>query len=391
MCNFHQAVAVKAATDESGSIDAGYKTIIRVALSRYWAERYVDGAEDVNGYNPYPLATQRQQEAFARSGLKRPLDGVEREELDAISFLRGKMAELALEQDISAKALKLPPVTAREPFIDMAIAHFYKGDPRGEFNLVDDVEREDLKPLHRAVSKLHADPKTREVLESLVKGKICTLYSEAPSQVNLALVEAYQNLPQKVKDVSARISKYSGNILLGGFSGLVGHSLHYGSVIGAGFAAGTASSANLALSGVFLAASFGGWNAFFGGKYQSVKDRVSAFAMQAGLTAVIAFGAQNILEHDHMSSEKAQWYAALPHELRENFRQGSLQNYERLSDELQDKVFEKAQAEGIPPEIYLLTCSGEDPVSNEVNLYLAQLNGQTLASAPPMQQSLELR
>lgn len=370
MCNFHESVAVRTATDNAGKIHAGHRTVIRVALSRFWAERYVEGGENVNGYNPYPLATKEQQAAFERSGLKRPLAEIEHEEIDAISFLRRKIAELEQEQDLSPKALRLPVATARESFIDMAISHFYKGDPKGEFSLVDTVDRADLKPLHRAVSRLHDDPQTRNVLERLVQGKICTLYSEAPHKVNQTLVDAYESLPERVKAVSARLSKYGGNIILGGFSGLIGHGVHYGSVLGAGIAVGAASSANLTLSGVFLLASYGGWNKFFGGQYQDLKQQASAFAVQAGLTVAIAFGAQSLLDHDHMSSERAIWYASLPPELRDVFRQDSLQTYNNLPEELRSRLDEEARQEGIPPEIYLLVCDGSDPISQEVNAYL---------------------
>lgn len=378
MCNFHESVAVRAATDETGNIHAGHRVVIRVALSRFWAERYVEGGENVNGYNPYPLATKEQQAAFERSGLKRPLSEVEREETEAIAFLRGKMAALEAQQDLSAKALKLPIATARESFIDMAISHFYKGDPKGEFSLVDTVERDDLKPLHQAVSRLHADPQTRNVLERLVQGKICTLYSQAPEQVNQTLVDAYENLPERVRRVSAGLSQYGGNIILGGFSGLIGHGVHYGSVLGAGIAAGTASSANLALSGVFLLASYGGWNKFFGGQYQGMKQQVSAFAVQAGLTVAIALGAQSLLEHDHMSSERAVWYASLSPELRDSFRQESLQTYNSLPEDLRLQLDEKARSEGVPPEVYLLVCDGSDPLGQEINAYLL-----TRAENPP--------
>ncbi len=370
MCNFHESVAVKAATDDNGKIHAGYRTVIRVALSRFWAERYVEGGESVNGYNPYPLATQEQQAAFERSGLKKPLAEIEKKQSDGITFLLEKLAIIEQTQDLTAKALKLPVATAREAFIDMAIAAFYEGDPKGDFYLVPTLQRDDLKPLHRAVYALHNDPQTRYVLENLVKGQICTLYTEAPSKVNQTLIDTYESLPERVKAVSARLAKYGGNIVLGGFSGIIGHGLHYGSVLGAGVAAGTASSLNLALSGVFLIASYGGWNKLFGGQYRGAKEQVSAFAVQAGLTVAIAFGSQSLIQHDHMSSERAIWYASLPPELRDDFTRTSRATYDRLPEDLRVRLDEKARQEGIPPEVFLLTCSGDDPVSQDINVFL---------------------
>lgn len=383
MCNFHEAVAVSAATDPvTGKLHAGHKAVIRVALSRYWAERYVDGAEDVNGYNPYPLATQEQQAAFARSGLSRPADTAAREEERGLAFLRAKIAELERHQDLSTKGLRLPPATAREPFMDLAIANIYTGDPRGKFDVAASVDRKDLQPLHRAVSFLHQDAQTRDVLESLVKGKICTLYTQAPSQVNRTLVDAYEKLPTPVRKASETALKYGGNVVLGGFSGILGHGVHYGSVIGAGLASGTAASANIALSAVFLAASYGGWQGLFGGRYKSAKQQVNAFAVQAGLTLAIAFGAQSMMSHDHLHSERAEWYQSLPPEMRDSLTRSSRESYNKLPEDLRAKLDSKASEEGVPPEVFLLVCDGSDPLTQEIAAYNASKAGQPEPKAP---------
>lgn len=372
MCNFHESVAILAATDPStGKIHAGHKAVIRVALSRYWASRYVEGAENVDGYNYYPLATTEQQSAFERSGLKRSAADIAVEEAQGIAFLRGRVAELSKSQDLSAKGLGLPVSTAREPFMDLAIEHIYEGNPRGQFNVIERVDRNDLQPLHRAVAALHADSKTSAVLERLVQGKICTLYSEAPGRVNKSLVEAYERLPERVKAVSSRLAQYGGNIVLGGFSGIIGHGLHYASVLGVGVAAGTASSLNMTLSGVFLLASYGGWHQAFGGQYKATKEKLSAFVVQAALTAAVAVGGQHFLSHDHMSSEKAQWYQSLPPEMQESLLDSANLTYAALPTDLRQRLEEMADKEGIPPSIYLLTCSGDDPVSRDIAAFMA--------------------
>ena len=381
MCNFHQAVALRAATDpETGIFNAGHRAVIRVALSRYWAERYVEGGDKVNGYNPYPLATREQQDAFERSGLKRPLQDVEADEISGIAILRAKLAEIEKTQNLSVKGLKLPPVTAREPFLDMAIDTMYVGDPRGIFRLIDTAPRPDLVPLHRAVQDLHHDPEARMVLENLVKGKICTLYIQAPQQVNQKLVEFYERLPQNMRDAGAAISRFGGNIILGGFSGLLGHSVHYASVLGAGIAAGAASTAtNIGLSAIFLGASYSGWHQLFGGKYQNAKQQGIAFGVQAGLALGVMMAAQGILGHEHsgdehMHSAKAVWFESLPEEIRSNYIQTQTAQYNRLPDDLQDRLNAEAAKFGISPAIYMLTCDGTDPLSIEANAYLAELN-----------------
>ena len=378
MCNFHESVAVLAATDPTtGKVHAGHKAVIRVALSRYWASSYVEGAENVDGYNFYPLATSDQQSAFERSGLKRPISEVQAEEKGAISFLRSRISELAKHLDLSPKALSLPIATAREPFIDLAIDHIYAGDPKAGLEIVSNVKRDDLKPLHAAVSALHADPQTSHVLERLVQGKICTLYSEAPQKVNKSLVEAYEKLPERVKAVSASLAKYGGSVVLGGFSGIVGHSIHYASVLGAGLAAGTASSANLALSGAFLLASYGGWHQAFGGQYLAAKEKIGAFAVQAALTFAVAVGVQQFLPHDHMSSERAEWYQSLPPEMKESILEGANRTYNDLPPDLRRRLDEVAKKEGIPASVFLLTCGGNDPVSQDITAYIASKQAQT--------------
>ncbi len=371
MCNFHEAVARKAAADPiTGRIHPGHKAVIRVALSRFWAERYVAGGESVNGYNPYPLATREQQAAFRASGLQQPPETVRAREAAGIAYLRLTLAALEKTQDLSAAALRLPVPTAREAFMDMAIATIYEGEPKGVFNVAPRVERQDLQPLHRAVSALHGNPQTRQVLEMLVQGQICTLYSAAPSQVNRALLERFESLPERVRTVSARLTRYAGNIVLGGFSGLIGHGLHYGSILGAGMAAGTASSLNMALSGAFLMASYSGWHKFFGGQYRAGREQAGAFAVQAALTVAIAAGVPYLLPHDHMHGERAVWFASLPAEMRDEMLRTSQITYSRLPDDLRARLDEKAQEEGLTPAVYLLTCSGEEPVSRDITRFL---------------------
>lgn len=355
MCNFHESVAVLAATDPvTGKVHAGHKAVIRVALSRYWASGYVDGAENVDGYNFYPLATKEQQAAFERSGLKRPIASVQEEERTGIAFLREKILELSQHQDLSPNGLKLPLPTARDAYMDYAIDRIYTGYPKAGLSIVDKVEREELNPLLAAVSFLHSDPKTSLVLEQLVKGKICTLYSEAPDRVNMSLVRAYESLPPQVKDVASSLGRYGSSFALGGFSGLVGHGVHYGSVLGAGLAAGTASSLNMALSGVFLVACYGGWRQAFGGQYRAVKEQAAAFVVQAALTFAAAVGVQQLIPHDHMDHEQMGFYNSLSREGQNSMANSMRGTFESLPEDLQRRLEVRARESNVPPEILLV-------------------------------------
>jgi len=386
MCKFHKDVAQKVAMDPAtGQSHIGYETVIRIALSRYWVERYISGADSVTGYSVYPMAMAKQQEAFEQSGLKKPLEQVQREEEEEIALLRDRLAALEAQHDLSPKALRLPIPTSREAFTEMTIDKFYKGDPRGDFRLIDHVDDENLQPLHRAVSFFQNDPEIEPVLERLIKGKICALYTEAPQKVNRDLVAAYERLPERVRDVGASLSRYGGAIALGGFSGLIGHSVHYASVLGAGLVAGTASSFSLALSGVFLLASYGGWNFAFGGRFMNLKQQASALAVQAGLTVAVMAGAQIILPHNHMNMEKMRLYTLMTEKQQQDYLQTAQTIYDQLPAELQKKVESEAEREGILPALYIQTCDGSSEVSGEVTAFLtgkARQSGPESGAAP---------
>lgn len=385
MCNFHNAVAVLAATDPvTGKINLAEKIVIQIALSRYWAERYVEGGDKVNGYNPYPLALREQQAAFERSGLKKPLPEIEKAEVILIDCVRVALQDLGKFQDISYHALGLPIRTALADFVDMAVMNLYEGDPKGAFNIVDKPARADLVPIHRAISYLHANPEVSSALEELVKGKIAALYILAPGQVNHSLINAYESLPETARVKLGKLSKFGGNIALGGFSGMIGHSIHYGSVLGAGITAGTASSLNLGLSGFFAAASYAGWHQFFGGKYRDFKNQAYAMGLQVGLAAGVAFGAQPFLGHNHMESEQALWLESLPDDIRKEFVEGERAKFHALPAELQRRVMEEAEKENVPVELFLLLCDGNNQVTQDVNAYLSeQKNNYLLNSYSP--------
>ncbi|MFN3828395.1 MAG: hypothetical protein ACK4NR_12320 [Micavibrio sp.] len=301
MCKFHKEVSRMVATDPaSGTLNPAHEAVIRVALSRYWLERYVVGGEIIEGYSPYPMATLSQQAAFAASGLQKPALQVEQETREGISYLRHRLTLLEAEQGpLTVQSLGLPIKTARDAFLDKAILAFYQGDPKGDFHFADKAEEPILAPLHRAVAFFQQEDTSRGVLERLVTGRICALYSAAPHQVNQAVMGAYEKLPERAKAFLYQVGQYGGNIAMGGFSGIAGHGVHYGAVLGAGMASGIAASTNFALSGVFLAASYGIWDRVFGGRYRSSPEKLNAFAVQAALTVAVALGGQMLMSHDH--------------------------------------------------------------------------------------------
>lgn len=372
MCNFHESVAARVATDPvTGKIDAGHKAIIRVALSRYWASAYVDGADQVDGYNFYPLATKRQQAAFERSGLRQPLTEIEAAEEEGVNYLRERLCALSAKYDLSPAALKLPAAFAREAFIDLAIDCFYEGVPRDGLSLVDSVTLPQLRPLHKIVKAIHADPECSQTLEKLVQGKIATLYIQAPEKTQPQVMHLYESLPAPVKSAASAISKFGGNILLGGFGGLVGHGMHYAAVLGAGIAAGTASTMNFAMSGMFLLASYAGWHEIFGGKYRGPREKTSALAVQAAMTFAIAVGVQQAMPENHSHGNRAAFYESMPPKLKQAFDERANATYAALPNDLRTRLDQAARKEGVPASVYLLICDGADPLAQEINKHLA--------------------
>lgn len=293
------------ATDPvSGTVNQAHEAIVRVALSRYWLERYVAGGEVVDGYSAYPMATLAQQAAFAASGLARPAEVVAREAREGKAFLRARLAAWErAEGPLSVAGLGLPMATARDAFIDKAILAFYQGDPKGDFRFAGQVQEQALQPLHRAVAFLQDDASSRAVLERLVTGHISALYTAAPAQVNKSVMRAYERLPERAKNFLHQAGAAGGNILMGGFSGLAGHGVHYGAIMGTGAMSGAmsgmASYANFALSGAFLAASYGVWDRVFGGRYRTFPEKRNALLVQTALTVSMAFGGFALMGHDH--------------------------------------------------------------------------------------------
>lgn len=308
MCKFHKDMSRAVATDSAtGTFNPAHEAVIRVALSRYWLERYVAGGEVIDGYSPYPMATLSQQAAFAASGLKKSLQEVERETAEGIAFLKSCLTQLEQDHDpLTEGKLGLPFRTARDAFLDKAILDFYHGDPKSDFQFATAPGEEMLAPLYQAVAFFQNDEQTRNVLERMVTGRICTLYSAAPHQVNQAVMRTYERLPERIRAFLQKTGEYGGNILMGGFSGIAGHGVHYGAVLGAGAASGMASSANFALSGVFLAASYGIWDRVFGGRYRSRPEKRNAFIVQAFLTAAVALTGQALMEHHHSGTANHQ-------------------------------------------------------------------------------------
>ncbi len=158
---------------------------------------------------------------------------------------------------------------------------------------------------------------------------------------------------------------------MGSCSSVACHAAHYGLAAGTGLLGGMTQGGMAGLSIVFLGASYGVWYRFLGGHCRPVREQIGAFIVQAGISLAIFSGTQAMALHDHMSSEKAQWYESLTPEMKESLLSGSDQTYRSLPADLRNRLEEAAEAEGIPPSVYILICSGDDPLTTEINAYIA--------------------
>ncbi len=100
------------------------------------------------------------------------------------------------------------------------------------------------------------------------------------------------------KDVSRAVAT-GGHIMMGTVSGLAGHGVHYAAILGGGAASWVPAYTNFALSGVFLAASYGVWDRVLGGRYKTFPERRNALLIQTALTVTMAFGGFALMGHDH--------------------------------------------------------------------------------------------
>lgn len=376
MCRFHKDIGIAIANDPTTQTrDPGPEMVIRIALSRYWLEDYVRGGEDINGFNPYPMATSEQQRIFAATPLEKDLAKIAADQEAGIALLRHHLLKLGQEQDLSPAALNLPIATAREAYLDMAIDKFYVPSPQGGREFIRSMDDPQLAPLHRAVGYFQNNQDLQPLIENLVKGRISQLYIEAPTIVNQKLIRLYDSLPQRAKDMLTTLGKYGGNLVMGGFSGLVGHGVHYGSVLGAGLASGMASSTNYGLSGLFLVASYGGWDRLFGGRYRSTAERGTAFALQAALTATVALSTNFYMAHNHLGDAAA--IANMSAAERDPLLQEALRRYNNLPEALRVRLDKQAAEAGLAPELYLGVCSGRDTLGKEIMEFEQAQRAQT--------------
>ncbi len=159
---------------------------------------------------------------------------------------------------------------------------------------------------------------------------------------------------------------------MGSCSSAACHAAHYGLAAGTGLLGGMTQGGMASLSVVFLGASYGLWYRFLGGRCRPVREQVGAFIVQAGISLAVFSGTQAMALHTHMNNEKVQWFQSLPDVLREDMLRQTRITYSALPPDLRTRLDNAAQRENIPPEVFIITCSGTDPVSQKITAFLSE-------------------
>lgn len=188
---------------------------------------------------------------------------------------------------------------------------------------------------------------------------------------------------QTIAATPARLlSRHWNSLLMGSCSSVACHAVHYGLAAGTGLLGGMSQGSMIGLSAIFFGASYGVWHRFLGGHLKTGREQAGAFVVQAGISLAVFAGVQNIASHDHMHSPQAEWYQSLPPQMRESLLSRSRQSYEVLPADLKTRLDREAAKEGIPPELFMMTCSGDNPVSRDIAAYAAS---RKTSSAPALE------
>ncbi|PZQ48227.1 MAG: hypothetical protein DI551_01695 [Micavibrio aeruginosavorus] len=167
------------------------------------------------------------------------------------------------------------------------------------------------------------------------------------------------------------LSRHWNSLLLGSCSSAACHVAHYGLAAGTGLLGGLSQGNMAGLSAVFFVASYAVWHRFLGGHLRSARSQAGAFVMQAGISAAVFAGVQMMAPHDHMKGAQAEWYQSLPPEMKRSLLAGSRKSYENLPADLRERLDIEAEKAGIPPELFMVTCGGDNQVSRDIAAYAA--------------------
>lgn len=271
MCKFHRDLATEIAIDpKTGLVDEKIYALTLTALAKYWIVRYLPDYGECDGEFRYEMATQRAQDALRDSALNRDIHAIKQHRARTIPEVRGIIANIAGAFPVDLPARK----AERTRFLDNAYLHVFSGDPAGDYRVSErNADDPRYEMLRRSTAALMAMPGVDAMLETMLRGKIVEIFTDAHRTANPTLLRLYESLPQRLQDSFRSCAACAGGA---GGGAALGHA---GCVaaMGSGFipvAGAVGSVATLGLSASFTAAVVGTWYYLRGRFAEPLQQRI---------------------------------------------------------------------------------------------------------------------
>lgn len=221
MCKFHEDIAIDIATDPStGKFSAGAFAVARMVLARYHVEQYMPEMFGCDGRSAYAMASSRGRDAFARSGLERPLEDIQTYRDAHITNLHQAMAETASRYDLSVSALGLPKNPIKDPrMLDEGAVDLIEGYTHenyyseGPLHLKAKAHKPEFEPLLQAAKDFLAQPGVEPLLKQMMENSLARNFIEARSKVRPSLMKLYELVPPKVMALFQTCASCSGSVV----------------------------------------------------------------------------------------------------------------------------------------------------------------------------------
>lgn len=363
MCEFHHRVAMAIAENpETGRVDLTRYSLASVALAGFWMARLMPDMSHLSGSSNLDMATPEAQAALKASGLDTNLDRIKRDRVELVPFVRSAIDEIIAQRSLDLKSLNLPknPLGFRRP-LNLMLEDLYEGPTDRIRTLVKTPPRAGQEPMRAAMEILLAKPGIVPALERLINDSIIELMVKAPGENNPRLQQVFNCIPQPVRSTIANCAMH------GGGGALATHALCLGGMAVSGGAGAALMGPAMYVGAPALAMGIETYVNWRNGAKASATRLAAAAAVSFGIAA----GINQILphDHDHMHNEKAEWFENLPGSVRTSYIESQRVLIAALPASLQEEVEEAAKNEGLPPEVFLLTCDGTNPVVAKVNVY----------------------
>jgi hypothetical protein len=369
MCEFHNQISRAIAADPaSGKLDLTRYCLSTIALGGYWVDRRLPETPYLSGASNYDMATPQAQAALKKSGLDTNLDRIQSDRAYLVPGLRDAIDEVIREQNLSLQSLNLPakPLGFPRTMILMNEA-LHEGPETKVRPVVKTVADPAHEPMRKAVTALLSRPGVPESFEHLIDDSIAELMARAPSATNRTLQSVYNALPQPMRSAITSCAVH------GGGGAAATHLLCLGGMAASGGAGAAVMGPAMYIGSPALAM---GLEAYFNWR-SAAKTSLTRMAAVGGISLGIAAGINQLLPHDHGASHAEPghmsgraWFESLPAEMREFYMESQRERLRILPATLRSSVAEEARKENVSSEMFLMICSGNNPVSAEVTRFL---------------------